>query len=269
MTLQWTHFPAGESGFFRAPVLVTGDTEAVLVDAGFTLEDGRRVARAIVESGKKLTTVYVSQSDPDYYFSLRPIHEAFPEARVIAAPEAVDAIRASVQKKLDVWSPKLGDNGPRVLADVVIPTASSERTLFVDGVPLEIRDAIGLPNRRYIWIPSMQAVVGGVLVFSGVHVWTADSPTQAHREAWQKNLEAIAALGPKVVVAGHATADAATDASSVAYTREYLAAFEEELARTDGSAALHAAMKQRYPVAGMMVALDIGAKVAKGEMKWG
>lgn len=39
MTLHWKHFPAGESGFFRSPVLVTGDTEAVLVDAGFTLED--------------------------------------------------------------------------------------------------------------------------------------------------------------------------------------------------------------------------------------
>jgi len=28
-------------------------------------------------------------------------------------------------------------------------------------------------------------------------------------------------------------------------------------------------MKQRYPSAGMGIALEIGAKVAKGEMKWG
>ena len=30
-----------------------------------------------------------------------------------------------------------------------------------------------------------------------------------------------------------------------------------------------AAMKGRFPGLGMEVALDIGAKVAKGEMKWG
>ena len=35
------------------------------------------------------------------------------------------------------------------------------------------------------------------------------------------------------------------------------------------SAALIAAMTQRYPDAGMGVALQIGAKVATGEMKWG
>jgi hypothetical protein len=48
-----------------------------------------------------------------------------------------------------------------------------------------------------------------------------------------------------------------------------LIAFEEELAKAIDSGALIAAMKRRYPQAGMGIALDIGAKVAKGEMKWG
>lgn len=268
MTLDWKHFPAGEHGFFRAPVLITGPTEAILVDAGFTLEDGRAVARAITTSGKKLTTVYVSQSDPDYYFSLRPIHESFPDARIIAAPATVEAIKASVQKKLDVWGPKLGENGPRVLADVVLPTASTERTLTVDSEAIDVVDAEGLANRRYLWVPSLEAVVGGVLVFSGVHVWTADTPTRQQREAWRKNLDTISALQPKIVVAGHAAVGAATDRSAVDYTRDYLLAFEEELAKAADARALHAAMTHRYPNAGMSVALDIGAKVATGEMTW-
>lgn len=269
MTLRWKHFPAGEHGFFRAPVLITGESEAVLVDAGFTLEDGCTVAKAIAESGKKLTTVYVSQSDPDYYFSLRPIRDAFPAARIIAAPATVESIRASVQKKLDVWGPKLGENGPRVLADVVVPTASSEPTLEVDGETIAIVEAQGLANRRYLWVPSLKAVVGGVLVFSGVHVWTADTSTREQREAWRKNLEAISALQPEIVVAGHAAVGAATDCSAIDYTRDYLLAFDEELARSADSRALHAAMTRRYPSAGMGVALDIGSKVATGEMKWG
>jgi glyoxylase-like metal-dependent hydrolase (beta-lactamase superfamily II) len=269
MTLSWKHFPAGERGFFRAPVLITGKTEAILVDGGFTLEDGRALARAIATSGKKLTTVYVSQSDPDYYFSLRPIRDAFPDARVIAAPVTVASIQASVQKKLDVWGPKLGENGPRGLADVVLPTASSEPVLSVDGETIAIVEAKDLANRRYLWVPSLKAVVGGVLVFSGVHVWTADTPTPGQREAWGKNLEAISALQPEIVVAGHAAMGAATDRSAIEYTRDYLLAFEEELAKTADSRALHAAMTRRYPNAGMVVALDIGAKVATGETKWG
>ena len=46
-------------------------------------------------------------------------------------------------------------------------------------------------------------------------------------------------------------------------------AFEEELAKAKDSAALKAAMEARFPDLGMGVALDIGSKVATGEMKWG
>ena len=135
MTITWRHFPAGEHGFFRAPVLLAGASEAILIDGGFTFADGRKVADTIRASGKRLTTVYVSQSDPDYYFSLAPIRAAFPDARFIAAEAAVAAIRANVQKKLDTWGPQLKDNGPQTLADVVFPVVFNDRT------PLAVRVA--------------------------------------------------------------------------------------------------------------------------------
>ena len=267
--LTWKHFPAGANGFFRAPVLVTGPTEALLIDGGFTLPDGRAVAEAIKATGNRLTTIYISQSDPDYYFSLRPIIDAFPEARVIAASETVAAIRASVEKKLAAWGPQLKENGPQTLADVVIPDTFDGKTLTVDGEAIEIFDADGLANRRYLWVPSLHAVFGGVLIFSGVHVWTADTSTKVQRATWIANLEKIAARKPVVVVPGHLAPDAATDLSGVEHTKAYLIAFEEELAKTKDSGALVAAMNARFPGLGMDVALNIGAKVATGEMKWG
>ena len=191
--LSWKHFPAGENGFFRAPVLVSGSSEAVLIDGGFTLPDGQTVAKAIKATGKKLTTIYVSQSDPDYYFSLGPIKAAFPGARVIAASGTVSAIKASVEKKLAVWGPQLKENGPQTLSDVVIPETSDSKTLSVDGESVEIVETEGLANRRYLWVPSLKAIVGGVLVFSGVHVWTADTNGAEQRAAWIKNLDLIAA----------------------------------------------------------------------------
>ncbi|WCM93661.1 MBL fold metallo-hydrolase [Acidovorax sp. NCPPB 2350] len=267
--LQWTHFPAGEKGFFRAPVLLSGASEALLIDGGFSLPDGRAVADAIKASGKALTTIYISQSDPDYYFSLAPIRAAFPQARVIAAPETLAAIRANVQKKIATWAPQLKENGPQKLDDIVFPEAFDGPALTLEGQVIEIVKAQGLENRRYLWVPSLNAVFGGVLVFSGLHVWTADTPTPAARAAWVRNLEAIAARKPSVVVPGHLAANGALDISAVNYTREYLLAFEEELGRAASGDALIAAMNQRYPRAGLAPALQIGAKVAKGEMQWG
>ncbi|MBP1859457.1 glyoxylase-like metal-dependent hydrolase (beta-lactamase superfamily II) [Rhizobium herbae] len=267
--LAWKHFSAGQNGFFRAPVLVSGATEAVLIDGGFTLPDGKAVAEAIKATGKKLTTIYISQSDPDYYFSLGPIKAAFPDAKVIAASATVDAIKGSVEKKLAVWGPQLKENGPQTLADVVIPEAFDGPSLTVDGETIEIVDAGGLANRRYLFVPSLNAVFGGVMIFNGVHVWTADTNSAELRAAWVANLEKIAARKPAIVVAGHMTPEAPTDLSGVEHTIAYLTAFEEELAKNKDAAALKAAMEARFPGLGMGVALDIGSKVATGEMKWG
>ena len=106
------------------------------------------------------------------------------------------------------------------------------------------------------------------MIFSGVHVWTADTQTKEQRAAWVANLEKIAARKPASSLPGHMTADAATDLSAVEHTKDYLLAFEEELAKAT-TAALKAAMEARFPNLGMGVALDIGSKVATGEMKWG
>src|SRR3982751_5054642 len=132
--LTWKHFPAGEHGFFRAPVLISGDRKAL--------------AEAIKATGKKLTTIYISQSDPDYYFSLAPIKAAFPDAKVIAAPATIDAINSNVEKKLATWGPQLKENGPQTLADIVMPEAFDDRTFALEGQIIEIADAERLANRR-------------------------------------------------------------------------------------------------------------------------
>jgi len=267
--LNWTHFPAGEHGFFRAPVLITGEHEAILIDAGFTFSDGNTVAEAIKVSGKKLTTIYISQSDPDYYFSLTPIKTAFPDAQVIAASATIDAIKKNVDKKLATWGPQLKDNGPQTMADVVMPDVFDGHSLALEGKTIEIVDADSITNRRYLWVPSINAIFGGVMVFSGVHVWTADTAGAEGRAAWIKNLDAMAARQPTVVIPGHLALGAASDISAITDTKNYLLAFEEELAKATNSADLINAMTQRYPDLGMGIALQIGAKVATGEMKWG
>lgn len=268
--LTWKHFPAGQNGFFRAPVLLSGPSEALLIDGGFSYPDGRALADAIKATGKKLTAIYVSQSDPDYYFSLKPVVEAFPGTKVLAGSDTIAAIKGNVEKKLAVWGPQLKENGPQTLADIVMPEPMDGQSLRVDGETVEIVPAeAGLANRRYLFVPSLNAVFGGVMIFSGVHVWTADTQAKEQRAAWVATLDKISARKPSVVVAGHMVAEAATDISGIEHTKAYLLAFEEEVAKAADAAALKAAMEARFPNLGMGVALDIGSKVAKGEMKWG
>nr|WP_060888413.1 hypothetical protein [Streptomyces caniscabiei] len=55
-------FPVGSKN--KTATLVTGETEALLVDAAFTRADGHRLAAEILDSGKTLSAVFVSHADP-------------------------------------------------------------------------------------------------------------------------------------------------------------------------------------------------------------
>lgn len=267
--LTWTFFQANEAGFRRTPVLLAGKTDTILIDGGFTLADGKTVADAIKATGKRLTTIYISCNDPDYYFSLRPIVTAFPDAKVIAKPATVEAIKANVEEKLNVWGPQLKENGPQTLADVVMPQASDATSLDLEGNAIDIIEVPDMHDRRYLFVPSLEAVFGGVLVDSGNHVWVADTATVALRAAWIKALDGIMARAPKIVVPGHQVEGAPQGLDAVKFTRDYLVAFEEEMGRSRNSAELIVAMTKRYPNLADASSLELGAKVAKGEMKWG
>ena len=259
-------YNADGNSFHVNAVLVSGKTDAVLLDTGFTRADALRIAAMVLDSRKALKTIYISQADPDFYFGIEVLKQVFPDAKVVATAPTLKKIEATLATKLKVWGPRLGANAPK---GVPLPELLAGNTITLEGQTLEIRGLDdGLAHRSYVWIPSLKAVAGGVNVFTGLHAWTADTQTAAERAAWLKKLGDIAALKPAVVVPGHAAPGQAQDLSQVSYTQAYLSRFEAELAKAANSAALIEAMKAAYPQAGLGIALDIGAKVNKGEMKW-
>ena len=260
-------YNADGNSFNVNSTLVVGDKEAMVIDAGFTRADALRIAANVLDSGKQLKTIYVSQADPDYYFGVETLKEIFPQADVVTTPAVLEKINAKKAGKVAFWGPKMGANAPRT---PVVPRALEGNTLTLDGQTIEIRGTQGvLAHRPYAWIPSIQAVVGNIGVFGDMHVWTADTQTAAERAAWIAQLNEMAALKPELVVPGHMKAGAKVDASAIAFTKDYLQTFEKNLAATKNSAELVNAMKQSYPqVTDGAMSLDIGAKVNKGEMKW-
>ena len=255
-------FPAGNKA--KTATLVTGEREAMLVDAGFTRADGHRLAAQVLDSGKTLTTVVVSHGDPDFYFGAEVLADAFPEARFVATPPVIDHIAHSYEGKLQAWASS-GPNLPTRLIALDPLTGDLE----LEGHRFELKGGIpGLEGRHYLWQADQRAVLGGVLVFSGQHVWTADTD-EAARAVWRDVLDEIEALDPALVAPGHRAPGAPANVGAVRYTRDYLNSFEEVLEDQPDGATVTAELVRRYPDAGLLVAAQIGGKVAKGEMAWG
>lgn len=259
-------YNADAGSFHVNAVLVSGKTDAVLLDTGFTRADALRIAGMVLDSKKTLTTIYISQADPDFYFGIGVLKQFFPQARVVTTAPTLKKIEATLPTKLQVWGPRLGANAPQA---VPLPEALATPVIELEGEKLEIRgldDA--LAHRSYVWIPSLRTIAGGVNVFAGLHVWTADTQTAQERAAWRDKLSAMAALQPLRVIPGHSRAGTPQDATQIRWTQDYLARFETELPKAANAAALIGTLQQAYPDAGLGIALDIGAKVNKGEMKW-
>ncbi len=259
-------FNASENSFGVASVIVSGKTDAVLIDAQFTLADAETVAQKIKTSGKNLKAIYISHNDPDFYFGLEVFKRHFPGVTAYATPKVVEAIAQTAQKKLDVWG---GQLGVAVTSNVVLPQVLKGNSIELEGEKLEITGLEDFPTRTFVYIPSAKAVVGGINVFgNSFNLWMADAQTPEARSNWIKVLDKIIALKPSIVIPAHGKLTDPTDLTSVKHTKDYILFYEEALNTNSTSEALIKTIKAKYPALTFETALQIGAKVNTGEMKW-
>ncbi|PAM95184.1 MBL fold metallo-hydrolase [Flavobacterium sp. IR1] len=259
-------FNASENSFGVASVIVSGKTDAVLIDAQFTLEDAEKVAQQIKQSGKKLTTIYISHTDPDFYFGLEVFKKYFPEVTAYASPATVESIKATAQKKLEVWGERLGK---AITSNIVLPQVLKGNSIDLEGQKLEIAGLEEFPSKTFVWIPSIKAVVGGINVFGTTfNLWMADAQTPEARREWIDILDKIEALHPQIVVPAHADSQSPFDIAAVKHTKSYIQFYQQALKTNKTSESLIKAIKAKYPTLTFDTALQIGAKVNTGEMKW-
>ncbi|MBJ9976880.1 MBL fold metallo-hydrolase [Pseudomonas sp. S75] len=258
--------PGHDDLFPVSSVIVSGARDALLVDAQFGKAQAEQVVERIKASGKHLTTIYISHGDPDYYFGLDTLTRAFPEAKVLASAATVAHIRQTQDAKLAYWGPQMGADKPEKL---IVPQVLAGDRLTLEGQTLQI---VGLdgpqPERSFVWIPSIKAVVGGVVVSEGIHVWMADTQSAKSHADWLATLAGIERLAPRTVIPGHYLGQSSRSLEAVRFTAGYIRAFDAATAKAKDSSALVAAMKQRYPALEDESSLELGAKVAKGEVKW-
>ena len=258
--LKLAIFTSSPEGFLVTSTLISGATDAVLIDAQFTLADAKKLADMLKASGKKLTTVYVTHLHPDHYFGFVALKEAFPEAKLVALPATIAGIQKTWQAKVKQWKPIYKDAIP---AKPLIPEPLAATVIELDGERIELVGGVqgDAADNSYVWIPSLGAVVAGDTVYDAVFPWTAETTTE-DRKAWSATLDRIAAHNPKLVVPGHQKAEGQQNPVNVQFTKDYLAAFDEAVASSKNAAELQTKLKAKYPDAALDVILKIGAEAA-------
>jgi glyoxylase-like metal-dependent hydrolase (beta-lactamase superfamily II) len=260
-------FFSDESGFEVASVIVMGKTDAALIDAQWTLSNAHRVVAEILETGKRLKTIYVTHAHPDHYFGLSPFAEAFPAARVIALPDVARTINKQFFGKIEHWEATIGvTNVPRKAVNI---EPLNESNFELEGQRIEIISHVmgDLKHNSVVWIPSIKTLYGSDVLFNQAHPFTCEV-TAEERQQWIKDIERLEKIGAETIIPGHQKPGMPFDTGSFTFTKEYLVVTEEVLAETKDEAGFYYAMVKRFPEANLFLSNTMNAGFFKGGMDW-
>lgn len=264
-TLQLKVFNPGTEGIFPVTsTLIYGSSEAVLVDAQFQKQYARKLVDMVRQSGKNLKYIFISHSDPDFYFGLDEIVKAFPNAKVISTAQTAYLISATKDHKLEVWKEALGADAPDKFH---IPTAVESNQLTIDGQVIDIRQDPNDTKRSYLWIPSLKTVLGGIPVTTGKHPWMADARTVREIDLWISRISDMQSLKPTRVIPGHYMRND-TSPATLAFVKKYLEDYKAAVTTHMHSTGIIRDMERKYPDLPGKDALEFGAKVFTGEEAW-
>jgi hypothetical protein len=88
------------------------------------------------------------------------------------------------------------------------------------------------------------------------------------RTDWLDELGKLQALGPEVVVPGHAISAADVSPDAIAFTREYIKAFESAMHRAHDGQGIVDEMNRLYPGLATQICLEYSARIMKDHYKW-
>ncbi|QIO04890.1 MBL fold metallo-hydrolase [Acinetobacter shaoyimingii] len=263
LTLQ-TYSPGADGIFAVASTVISGEKDAILVDAQFQNKYAKEVVDLIKKSGKNLKYIYISHSDPDYYFGTNEILKAFPNAKVVSTAQTAYLISASKDDKLAVWKDQLAADAPE---KIIIPEALNEGYLELDGKRVEVQLDPEDTAHSFLWIPSLKTVLGGISVSYDSHLWMADTNGAEGIDQWIKQIEKIKALNPEKVIPGHYVKSDFSP-KPLDWIKEYLVNFKTAIGQYKTSGEIIQFMDKAYPNLEDRPTLEMSAQVFTKEIDW-
>ena len=252
-------FTSPDDQFWANSMIIEGAHEVMLVDAQLTKTNAERVLGEIQKTKKPLSIIYITHEHADHFLGLEVFKKVYPRVRIIANSVVVDRINKVYQEKIDKWKQLLGS---AATSQVVAIEKFDGDSIKFEGSEIEVLKNIqgDTDQNTMLWIPGQRILITGDVVFNDMHVYTAETDTQARRR-WLNSLNKIRELKPSVVVPGHSKIGAPLDASTpVDFTENYLLAFDEELKKAKDPDSLINAMRERFPSADLLLAIERGAE---------
>jgi glyoxylase-like metal-dependent hydrolase (beta-lactamase superfamily II) len=251
-------FTSFDDQFWTNSVILEGTHEVMLVDAQLTKTNAERLLQEIKETKKPLSIIYITHEHADHFLGLEVFKEAYPRVRMIANSAVVDRINKVYQQKIDKWKTVSGSGATSQV--VAIEKFDGDFIKFESSKIEVLKNIQGdTDENTMLWIPGQRILVAGDVLFNNMHVYTAETDSKA-RGKWLNSLNKVRELKPSVVIPGHSKVGAALDASTaVDFTENYLLVFEEELKKAKNPGSLIKTMKERFPSAGLPLAIERGA----------
>ena len=252
-------FTSPDDQFSVNSVILEGDHEVMLVDAQLTRTSAEKVLRKIQETEEPLSIIYITHEHADHFLGLQVFKEAYPGATIIATSAVVDRINRVYREKLDKWQKLVGSGASSQVVEI---SKFDGGYLDFEGSRIQVIKNIqgDTDQNTMLWIPGQRILIAGDVLFDDIHVYTGETDGKA-RARCLDTLRTVRELKPSVVVPGHSKVGAALDASTaVDFTAKYLLAFNEQLKAAKDAEGLISAMKEKFPSAGLLLALERGAK---------
>jgi glyoxylase-like metal-dependent hydrolase (beta-lactamase superfamily II) len=234
--------------------MIIGERDVLVIDPQFSLSEAHRLAAELLETKKRVATIYATHAHPDHLFGLAVLKQAFPEARIVALPATVNAAKTGWPARQKFWFATYGTNIPG--PEPVLPEELQTPVLTLEGEQFPITGGVqgaDGPGNSFVWIPSLRAVITGDIVFDHVYFGV---PRDAARENWLKTIAQIAALKPAVVIPGHEGPGATRDMRAIDYMKQYIADWDVNVARSKNAAEMRANVLKQYPGLGMEFTLN-------------
>jgi glyoxylase-like metal-dependent hydrolase (beta-lactamase superfamily II) len=227
--------------------LLWGEYDAVLVDTFLSDAHNEELADWIESKRRKLRTIYLTHAHPDHFFGLTLLLKRFPEARAIARPNVVAAMRVASSPEIvaNNWSRRFPGQIPERLTIAQKIDASS---FELEGHDLRVIDTghTDTNDTTAVYVPSLGLVIAGDAIYNETHPYLAEAG-QTGRQAWLAAIDKIAALNPTAVVVGHGPLDPDNSPSHIDATRQYIRDFDELNNESESARQLYDRMLALYP----------------------
>jgi glyoxylase-like metal-dependent hydrolase (beta-lactamase superfamily II) len=161
--------------------LITGETEALLVDTLITYDQVDALAEWVKGFGKCLVGVLLTHGHSDHTIGLSRLREHFPGLRGLATKHVLERAQFEAANLGAYWQ---GVFAGQIPTDPVLPELLDTDSISLDGHQLQVID-IGqgdIEHSTILHVPQIGAVVAGDVCYNQVHMMTAYTDDAA-REA--------------------------------------------------------------------------------------